>query len=334
MPMRYREKIARRPRRRARRARGTGSAATTRTRRTASRSSRPTSRRRSSMYPEIVDRRGLEGGRCSPTATGALVGRRPRRPVRLEGRRRASRSSRRSTRGRRTRPGPSTIRAIYRSTNPAFDDKTHVLPLEVLRGDAQRVAARGVHVRGPGRRHLHDEGQGTATTPEASSRAIDAALRRRRPAHAHADRGRVPGPVRLDARQPPRASSAGSAAAILVAIFFSVLNTTGMAARERSRDVGILKALGFRDRTAARMLLLESVLLIGGGGLVGVVLGWFSVPLFRRPVRHPDPELPRAHRHGRARGRRRARDRVRGRARPGAGGCARLRTVDVLREGA
>ena len=37
---------------------------------------------------------------------------------------------------------------------------------------------------------------------------------------------------------------------MLFAIFFSVLNTTGMAARERTRDVGILKALGFRDGVA------------------------------------------------------------------------------------
>jgi ABC-type lipoprotein release transport system permease subunit len=70
--------------------------------------------------------------------------------------------------------------------------------------------------------------------------------------------------------------------AILVAIFFSVLNTNGMAARERSRDVGVLKALGFRDRLASGMLLLESMLLIGGGGLIGVGLAWLSVPVFRR----------------------------------------------------
>ena len=69
--------------------------------------------------------------------------------------------------------------------------------------------------------------------------------------------------------------------AVLFAIFFSVLNTSGMAARERSRDVGILKALGFPDALAARLLLAESMLVVGAGGILGVALAFASVPALR-----------------------------------------------------
>jgi predicted lysophospholipase L1 biosynthesis ABC-type transport system permease subunit len=66
--------------------------------------------------------------------------------------------------------------------------------------------------------------------------------------------------------------------AVVFAIFFSVLNTAQMAARERARDVGVLKALGFRDGTAGRLLLVESMLVVGPA-LLGR-LGWLSGPAF------------------------------------------------------
>ena len=69
--------------------------------------------------------------------------------------------------------------------------------------------------------------------------------------------------------------------AVLFAIFFSVLNTTSMAARERSRDVGILKALGFADSLAARLLLAESMLVVGAGGLLGIALSFAAERPFR-----------------------------------------------------
>src|SRR5262245_56610660 len=69
--------------------------------------------------------------------------------------------------------------------------------------------------------------------------------------------------------------------AVVFAIFFSVLNTALMAARERARDVGILNALGSKDALAARLLLLESMVVVGSGGLAGVALGWLSGPAFR-----------------------------------------------------
>jgi len=61
--------------------------------------------------------------------------------------------------------------------------------------------------------------------------------------------------------------------AVLFAIFFAVLNTMIMAGRERTRDLGVLKALGFTDRTAALLLIGESMLLCGVGAGLGILLG-------------------------------------------------------------
>jgi putative ABC transport system permease protein len=58
--------------------------------------------------------------------------------------------------------------------------------------------------------------------------------------------------------------------AVLFAIFFAVLNTMLMAARERVRTIGILKALGFTDGTVAATLVAESVLVCGTAGLLAL----------------------------------------------------------------
>ena len=59
---------------------------------------------------------------------------------------------------------------------------------------------------------------------------------------------------------------------VLFAIFFAVLNTMLMAARERTRDIGILKALGFGNGKIGFMLVIESLLICTTGGAVGIFL--------------------------------------------------------------
>jgi len=63
--------------------------------------------------------------------------------------------------------------------------------------------------------------------------------------------------------------------AVLFAIFFAVLNTMLLTGRERTRDLGVMKALGFGNGVAAGLLIGESLLLcVAGAGLaVGVALG-------------------------------------------------------------
>ena len=74
--------------------------------------------------------------------------------------------------------------------------------------------------------------------------------------------------------------------AIMGAVFFTLLlltgNTMAQAVRERIPELAVLKTIGFTDRSVLLLVLAESVLLIGLGGLIGmglaqVVVGAVSV---------------------------------------------------------
>jgi putative ABC transport system permease protein len=65
---------------------------------------------------------------------------------------------------------------------------------------------------------------------------------------------------------------------VLVAILFACVNTMLMAFREQMHDVGILKALGFTDGSVGALMLAQSLLLCGVGGLLGLGLAKLSEP--------------------------------------------------------
>ncbi len=60
--------------------------------------------------------------------------------------------------------------------------------------------------------------------------------------------------------------------AIVIAIMLVSMNTMMMAARERTREVAVLKALGFNDRLVLGLVLTESLLIALTGGLLGTLL--------------------------------------------------------------
>lgn len=68
---------------------------------------------------------------------------------------------------------------------------------------------------------------------------------------------------------------------ILSAVFFTILlltgNTMAQALRERIPELAVLKTLGFTDRRVALLVLLESVLLCGIGGAIGIALAWLAL---------------------------------------------------------
>lgn len=65
---------------------------------------------------------------------------------------------------------------------------------------------------------------------------------------------------------------------ILSAVFFTILlvagNTMGQAVRERTEEIGVLKALGFTNQRVLALVLAESCLLAGVGGLLGLNAAW------------------------------------------------------------
>lgn len=60
--------------------------------------------------------------------------------------------------------------------------------------------------------------------------------------------------------------------AIVIAIMLVSMNTMMMAARERTREVAVLKAVGFTDRTVLGLVLTESLLISLTGGILGTAL--------------------------------------------------------------
>jgi putative ABC transport system permease protein len=64
--------------------------------------------------------------------------------------------------------------------------------------------------------------------------------------------------------------------AVVFAVIFSVINTMLLSARQRTRETGILKALGYRNAAVSRLMLGESMLVSVIGGGLGVCLALVS----------------------------------------------------------
>jgi putative ABC transport system permease protein len=68
---------------------------------------------------------------------------------------------------------------------------------------------------------------------------------------------------------------------ILTAVFFTILlvagNTMAQAIRERSEEIGVLKAMGFTSGQVLGLVLAESVLISTLGGAIGLALGWVLI---------------------------------------------------------
>jgi putative ABC transport system permease protein len=68
---------------------------------------------------------------------------------------------------------------------------------------------------------------------------------------------------------------------IVAAVFFTILlvagNTMAQSVRERTQELGVLKAVGFSSELVLGVVLGESLVITVLGGLVGLLLGWLMV---------------------------------------------------------
>src|SRR5690606_9797669 len=68
---------------------------------------------------------------------------------------------------------------------------------------------------------------------------------------------------------------------ILGAVFFTILlvagNTMAQSVRERTQELGVLKALGFTNELVLGVVLGESLLITILGGVSGIALGWLTI---------------------------------------------------------
>jgi putative ABC transport system permease protein len=88
--------------------------------------------------------------------------------------------------------------------------------------------------------------------------------------------------------------------AILSAVFFTILlvagNTMAQAVRERTEEIGVLKAMGFTNERVLALVLAESCLIAAVGGVAGLGMAWLAtmggspvpsmLPVFYLPPRY------------------------------------------------
>jgi putative ABC transport system permease protein len=88
--------------------------------------------------------------------------------------------------------------------------------------------------------------------------------------------------------------------AILSAVFFTILlvagNTMAQSVRERTEELGVLKAMGFTNELVLILVLAESCLMAALGGLAGIGIAWLitlagspvptMLPIFYLPLRY------------------------------------------------
>lgn len=177
------------------------------------------------------------------------------------------------------RPWEFTVRGIYRSLDASFNDKIMFLHWALLdetrRGTADVLASpMGQTVT------LYMLKVAPGVDPIAVASAVDARYAAG-PMRTHTQTESAFRAERVGALGNVTALVGWIGTAVVLAMLLSVGNSMGIAAAERSREVGILKALGFPDGTASRILLFESLAVVGTGGVAGSVLAWATVPVFR-----------------------------------------------------
>ncbi|MDE3244558.1 MAG: FtsX-like permease family protein [Acidobacteriota bacterium] len=74
----------------------------------------------------------------------------------------------------------------------------------------------------------------------------------------------------------------GITAAVLVAILIVTAGTMSIAIRERTTEIAVLRAMGFRTGLVLSLLLGEGLILVGGGGVLGVGLAGLAAGGIRK----------------------------------------------------
>ncbi|MHC4513231.1 MAG: ABC transporter permease [Planctomycetota bacterium] len=159
-----------------------------------------------------------------------------------------------------------TVKGIYRSKTTSIDQQSMFFHFDYLREAQEQGAALGEPAVGVYMLKL-----APGTNPTTVMAAVDLLFEngpQRVQTTTEAEFNRQF--ITMMGNIPLLLNSIGGA--VLFAVFFAVLNTMLMAGRQRTRDIGVMKALGFGNGAVFRSLLTESLLLCGIGGLLGIGL--------------------------------------------------------------
>mgnify|MGYP001212175393 FL=1 len=64
---------------------------------------------------------------------------------------------------------------------------------------------------------------------------------------------------------------------VLIAVALGIASTLAISAVQKTRQIGILKAMGMTDRASGRIFLWQAAILGVGGSLAGLGLGWLLI---------------------------------------------------------
>jgi ABC-type lipoprotein release transport system permease subunit len=73
---------------------------------------------------------------------------------------------------------------------------------------------------------------------------------------------------------------------IMLALAFGIINTMLMAILERTKELGMLMAIGMNRRRIFKMIMLETIFLTAVGALAGILLGWTIVEVLGKTGIH------------------------------------------------
>lgn len=159
------------------------------------------------------------------------------------------------------------IRAVYHAKDPAFGEESLLFHWEYLNqrgmGGNGRIGWYVLELSDPSR-------------ASAVAKAVDDLYRNSAAAtRTETERAFQAGFVSMYGNVPFLIGVIGFA--VVIAILLVAANTMMMASRERVREYGVLKTLGFEDGTLFQMVLAEAAVITVGGGAVGALLAKFMI---------------------------------------------------------
>jgi len=162
---------------------------------------------------------------------------------------------------------PFTIRAVYAARAKAFGEETLFFPFRYLEQKGMNGSGQvGVYVL-----ELNDADQAPAI-----AKSVDAMFENSAAATlTESEQAFQAGFVSMYGNVPFVLRVIGLA--VVFAILLVAANTMVMAIRERTSEIGVMKTLGFEDRTVFLMVVTEAAIITLGGGIAGALLAKFGI---------------------------------------------------------